>query len=311
MPKRKILICSPWDNCWLRYFKKYFGEKYEVRIFRYKGWRSVANLEGRDEIAWADIVLFMWSDAFLQYWSCQKKAQGKSYIAYLRSYEIWDTNNPWLINWENIDHLVFVNNAIKQCFLLNIKNETKKDFKTPTHFIPNGIDLDEWKFIDRKPNRNIAFVAEIGFKKGIQLLAQFAFYMPYDYTIFPAGGLGDARSRFYFDYITKALRANNKITPIKRYDNVQGFLKDKSFILNTSIVEGHTNALLEAMSVGIKPIIHNFPGSKDLFPEEYIYNTVEEAIGILKGSYFSCEYRGFIQDNYDMNKVYKRIEELF
>ena len=107
------------------------------------------------------------------------------------------------------------------------------------------------------------------------------------------------------------MRTKNKISPIKRYDNIQEFLKDKSFALCTSIVEGHPNALLEAMAVGIKPIVHNFPGALSLFPEKYIWNTIAEAVEMLNGDYNSVEYRGFIEDNYDMNKVYPRIEALF
>jgi len=305
--KSKLLICSPWDNCWLRYYERYFGDRYEVKRCIYDSDVS----QTKDMIAWADVILFNWSDWFLKYWSNQDKPKGKKYIAFLRSYEIWDTNTPWQINWSNIDHLIFVNNAIRQCFLANAKEHIEEEFKTPTHCIPNGIDLDEWKFADRVPNRNIAFVAEIGYKKGIQLLTQFAFSIPYDCSIFPAGRPAYARSAFYFDYITKTLRVDNKIAPVREYDNVQEFLTNKSFILCTSIVEGHPNSLLEAMAVGIKPIIHNWPGSKDLFPEKFIWNTVDEAVEILNGDYQPTEYRAFIEANYDMRKVYKKIEELF
>lgn len=304
--KRHLLICSPWDNCWLRYFKKFFGKEYSVRIYKYGRDASLA----QDVMDWADIVLFNWSDWFLKHWSNQEKGTGKKYIAFLRSYELWDTNNPWEVNWDNVDHLIFVNPLIRQCFLDNAKEQIK-EFTTPTYFIPNGIDLDEWRFIDRRPNKKIAWVNDLCHKKGIQLLIQFAFQMPYDYSIFPAGSQGDARRSFYFNYITQAMRTSSKIAPIRRYKDVQEFLGNKSYALCTSIVEGHPNALLEAMAVGIKPLIHNFPGSKDLFPEKFIWNTIDEAIEILKGDYNSAEYRAFVEDKYDMNKVYPRIEELF
>lgn len=305
--KTKLLICSSWNNCWLRYFERYFRDKYNLQIYRYGRDATEAQIL----MAWADIVLFNWSDWFLKYWSNQEKAKDKKYIAFLRSYEIWDTNNPWEINWDNIDHLIFVNPLIQQCFLDNVKENIKGEFSTPTHFIPNGIDLDEWKFIDRKPNKKIAWVNDLSHKKGIQLLAQFAFHIPYNYSVFLAGSQGDVRRSFYFNYITTAMRTRDRIAPIRRYDNVQEFLKDKSYALCTSIVEGHPNSLLEVMACGLKPIIHNWPGALSLFPEKYVYNTIEEAVEMLKGDYNSAEYRGFIEERYEMNRVYPQIEGLF
>jgi len=313
MPKTKILLCSPWENCWLRYFKTYFGQKYDVKVYKYP--RQVNGKNTEDVIDWADIVFFMWSDGFLKHCSEQKKKKGKKYIAYLRSYELWDTPYPWQINWPNIDHLIFVNDSIRKCFLanadsLNSAAGIKDGFKTPTHFIPNAIDLDEWKFVKRSPNKKIAWVNSLCYKKGVQLLAQFAFYMPYDYSIYPAGTKGDPRTGFYFDSITKAMRAENRIAPMKNYDDVQGFLADKSFSLNTSIVEGHPNAIIESMAVGIKPLIHNWPGAKDLFPENLIFNTIDEALEILEGDYDSFDYLNFVS-KYDTSLIYPQIEELF
>jgi hypothetical protein len=65
------------------------------------------------------------------------------------------------------------------------------------------------------------------------------------------------------------------------------------------------------MAMGIKPIIHNFPGATLIFPEHLVYNTIEEAMEILQGDYCSEGYRQFVADCYDMNIVYNKIEELF
>jgi len=305
--KPGLLLCSSWENCWLRYYKKYFEEKYEVKTIIYG--QDATRAETAME--WADIVLFNWSDGFLDYWSNQPKMDGKRHIAFLRSYEIWDTQYPWRINWDNVDHLIFVNPLIRDCFLENVEDGVKGDFNTPTHVIPNAIDLDEWKFIDRKRNKKISWVNDLSHKKGIQLLTQFAFHMPYNYSIFPAGGQGDIRRSFYFEHITIAMRLKAKIAPVRRYRDIQQFLSDKSYALSTSVVEGHPNALLEAMAVGIRPIIHNWPGALGLFPGKYVFNTIDEAVAMLEGPYNSTEYRDFVEKNYSIEKVYPKIEELF
>lgn len=320
--KIKLLVCSPWNNAWVRYYQRYFGRnsKYEVRVYKNKytaNYKADTDwmVEERAAIDWADIVLFGWTDPFLNYWSNQPKDKNKKYIAFLRSYEIFNTSQPWETNWETVDHLVFVNNVIRATFHQNVEGLSRlagRPFKTPTHFIPNAIDLDEWKFIDRKPSGKIAWVSGMSYKKGVQLLMQFAARMPDSNYIYPAGSQGDLRTSLYFAYLRDAMKLEGKLgEPIHYKRNVQGFLKDKSFELMTSLVEGHPNALLETMAVGMKPIIHNFPGSKDLFPEKYIWNTVEEAVEMLEGEYNSAEYRDFIKDEYDMNKVYPQIERLF
>ena len=318
----KLLICSPWNNAWIRYYQRYFSRnnKYEVKVYRNKYTANyMANdewmVEERKVMDWADVVLFGWTDPFLNYWSHQPKDKNKKYIAFLRSYELFNTSQPWETNWANVDHLVFVNPVIRATFLQNVEGLSRlasQPFKTPAHFIPNAVDLDEWKFVDRKPSGKIAWVSGVNYKKGIQLLAQFAAQMPDSNYIYPIGSQGDLRMSLYFSYIKNSMKLEGRLGEPEHYKSgVQAFLKDKSFELMTSPVEGHPNAVLETMAVGMKPIVHNFPGSKNLFPEKYIWNTVDEAIEMLNGDYNSAEYRGFIEDKYDMNKVYPLIEALF
>lgn len=316
---KNLLICSPWNNAWMRYYKRFFSKKYNVGFLGNNPTLEQADIDSATKeyqaISWADIVLFNWTDPFLQYWSNQPKKKDKKYIAFLRSYELFNTSMPWQTNWNNVDHLIFVNNAIRTIFLKNIENREEQKhgqvFKTPTHFIPNAIDLDEWKFIDRKPNEKITWISNLTYKKGSQLLLQFADKMPNNYHIYLVGKGADFRTLFYFEHLKNEMKLRERFDPYLYCKDFQEFLKDKSFELMTSLVEGHPNAVIEAMAVGMKPIIHNFPGSKDLFPEKFIWNTVEEAIKILEGDYNSAEYRAFIEDKYDMNKIYPRIEELF
>lgn len=316
---KNLLICSPWDNVWMKYYKKFFGQRYNVRALENNPTLEQGDVDSITKeyqaISWADIVLFNWTDPFLQYWSNQPKKKDKKYIAFLRSYELFNTSMPWQTNWNNVDHLIFVNDAIRTIFLTNVKDREERGhgqvFKTPTHFIPNAIDLNEWKFIDRKPNKKIVWISNLTYKKGSQLLLQFADKMPNNYHLYPIGKGGDFRTIFYFEHLKKEMKVKEKFDPYLYRDNVQEFLKDKSFELMTSLVEGHPNAVLEAMAVGMKPIIHNFPGSKNLFPEKYIWNTVDEAVEMLNGEYNSAEYRDFIERNYTLDKVYPQIERLF
>lgn len=68
---------------------------------------------------------------------------------------------------------------------------------------------------------------------------------------------------------------------------------------------------MEAMAKGIKPLIHNFVGAKNIYPEKYLWNSISEFLElILENEYNSKDYRDLIKDNYLLiNKIYK-IKEL-
>jgi hypothetical protein len=94
-------------------------------------------------------------------------------------------------------------------------------------------------------------------------------------------------------------------------NEVEKFLEDKNYIISTSIHESFDYNIAEAMARGIKPIIHNFDGAKTLWPNELIYNTIDEAVEkITEQAYDSGSYRRFIEDNYTLEQQIYEIEEI-
>ena len=86
------------------------------------------------------------------------------------------------------------------------------------------------------------------------------------------------------------------------------FLKDKNYILSTSITEGHPNNILEAMACGVKPLIHNYPHSRTQFKDSDIWDSVGDAMtNIFFGSYNSREYRNFVNTNYNYIDIYNKL----
>jgi hypothetical protein len=76
---------------------------------------------------------------------------------------------------------------------------------------------------------------------------------------------------------------------------MEKFWEDKNYLLHTSIHEGHSYAIMEAMARGIKPIIHNFRGAKELYPDIDIFNTIDGAANeIMNKDYYSKMYRSWI-----------------
>jgi hypothetical protein len=80
-------------------------------------------------------------------------------------------------------------------------------------------------------------------------------------------------------------------------------------VLLASPVEGNPNCIIEALALGIKPVVHNFPGSKGQFHEESMFNTIEEAVKIITSKdYYSKDYREYAEQNYNFMEQYLKIE---
>jgi glycosyltransferase involved in cell wall biosynthesis len=95
-------------------------------------------------------------------------------------------------------------------------------------------------------------------------------------------------------------------------EDVNSWLQDKHYIVSTSICEGHPVGLLEGMACGLKPVIHNFPGAKDIFPSEFLFNISEEFCGqILSDKYEPQKYRKFVEEKYSLKSQLSRINEIF
>jgi hypothetical protein len=85
-------------------------------------------------------------------------------------------------------------------------------------------------------------------------------------------------------------------------------------ILSTSLNEGNPNCIIEAMAMGIKPVIHNWPGAKDQFPSDFIFNKIGEAIEMIQSGRHEPErYRQWVADNYSVanfKKLHTVIEDV-
>jgi glycosyltransferase involved in cell wall biosynthesis len=73
----------------------------------------------------------------------------------------------------------------------------------------------------------------------------------------------------------------NKVHFLGHVENMDEFWQDKNYLLNTSIHEGHNVSILEAMARGVMPIVHNFRGAKELYPESFLYDAAFYAADLI------------------------------
>ncbi|MCY6356045.1 glycosyltransferase [Clostridium sp. ZS2-4] len=279
------------------------SEDYDTKKIIVTQWNQID--EG---MKWADICWFEWCDALIIYGSKQEIAKEKKIICRLHSYEAF-TNNMSQVNWENVDKVIFVAEHIRNIVLNKVNINVEK-----TIVIPNGINLDRHNYKERENGFNIAYVGYINFKKGPMLLFhtfKAIFNRDNRYKLYIAGTFNEERYVLYFQQMIKEMGMENNIIFSGWQKDINKWLEDKNYLISTSVLEGHPVGIMESMAKGIKPIIHNFVGARGIYPEKYVWNTIDEAVKMISSDdYNSSEYRKFIVENYSLKEQVKVINKI-
>ncbi|NFA59807.1 glycosyltransferase [Clostridium sporogenes] len=254
-----------------------------------------------EEMKLADICWFEWCDPLVGYGSKLEIAKNKKIICRLHSYEAF-TNYIYDVNWSNVDKIIFVAEHIKRIVLSKVFIPQEK-----IYVIPNGIDLSKQKYKEREKGFNIAYVGYINFKKGPMLLMH-AFKKIFDtdnrYKLHIAGAFDEQRYRLYFNQMIRELGLAKNIIFYGWQKDINKWLEDKNYLICTSVLESQGLGIMEAMSKGIRPLIHNFVGAKEVYPEKYVWSSLDDLVNMLQDEkYSSIEYRNLVEKNYSLSNT--------
>jgi FkbM family methyltransferase len=258
---------------------------------------------------WADIVWFDWCDQLAIYGSKLDIAKEKKIIMRVHSYEAF-TNNIFQVKWQNIDKTIFVAEHIKEYVLDQVK-DLQED---KVVIIPNGVNINKFTFKERQTGFNIAYVGLINFKKGPMLLLH-SFKALYEqdnrYKLYIAGKFEEPRYVLYFNQMIKEMELENNVIYQGWQKDINTWLEDKNYIISTSVLESQHLAIMEAMTKGIKPLIHNFVGAKSIYPKKYIWSTIDDLLSmVISEKYNSKEYCSFVKENYSFFDTFDDIKKL-
>jgi len=255
---------------------------------------------------WADICWFEWCDELVVYGSRSPLAMQKKIICRLHSYEAF-SGYTREVEWANADKVIFVAEHIRQYVL----SENEDLDIARTIVIPNGIDTDKFTFRKRDKGFKIAYVGYINYKKGPMLLLH-TFKAIHDrdsrYKLYIAGKYQDPRYELYFNQMTEEMGLKGDVIFDGWQDDINKWLEDKNFILCTSVLESQNLSVMQAMSKGIRPVVHNFVGARSIYPDRYVWNTIDEAVKmVVSDGYDSEEYHNFVRDNYSLHRQLRNI----
>lgn len=233
-------------------------------------------------------------------------------VCRVHRYEVYgqDMKN---INWLNVDALVFVNRVFVDVY----KELADKDIEQKTNIkvIPNPV-REDLPFKNRENNYRIAYISRFQSDKNpalmIQILAKLV-SVDQRYSVHMIGRIQDVQLYQYCQHLVETLDLQNNFFYEGTTDDVPTWLDDKSFLLSTSIVESQGLAIMEAMMMGIKPVIHAGFGELDkIYSPHLLFRTVDEAVTILTSpNYNSEDYRIHVAERYGSPIVFKAIKKMF
>ncbi|WP_165274665.1 glycosyltransferase [Thermotoga sp. Ku-13t] len=297
------IFCLPGLDNFIKDIAQILSNIYEVKL--------VVTTDGRqiqEAYSWADIVWLEWANEMAVEITNKLPKAGKRILCRLHGYESLRTDFLNNIKWAKVDHVVFVAENVLKTALENCPQLRS----VPHSLVWNGIDLTKFTFKIRKPGPNIVFVGHFNYKKNpvlaVQILKKLTDIDP-RYNLSWAGQMQDERMQRYIWHVLERMGIQNKFKFDGFITNVEAYLEDKNVFLSTSIHEGYGVAILEAMSKGIKPVIHNFYVAEEFYPKEYIFHTVDEAVEMIRSfDYDSVKYREFVEQNCPLEKQVELIE---
>jgi len=284
---------------------EFVKQRFEVRLFEGRTKEELYEL-----MKWSDISWFEWCTNLAVIGSRAPKVC-KNIIRLHRyeAYEQW----PQLVNWTNIDNLITVGNSFVRDALLD--KVPYIESQTPIATIPNGVNLEKFTFTDRPRDKNIAFLSNLRMVKNPAFVLQCMqklHYMDPEHRLFFGGLFQDEALEHYLRHMVDALGLGDVVFFDGPQENVDSWLRDKHYIVSTSLIESQGMGLIEAMACGLKPVIHNFPGSDQIYPTEFLFNIAEDFCRhILSEQYEPQKYRRFVEENFALKNQLPKINNIF
>ena len=298
--------------CGLRGDTKFLTDIYEYTRYRYLV--QLSEIQDTDQMyevmKTSDISWFEWcTDMVVEASKLPKVCKSIVRLHRFEAYNNW----PSRVQWENIDVLIIVGNSfVKDALLKQVPDiETRTRLVT----IPNGVNVDKFKFVDRHRGKNLACVGYLNMRKNPMFLLQCMqklHYIDPEYKLFFAGTYQDLMLEQYVRHMVQALELTDVVFFDGWQQDINSWLKDKHYIVSCSIGESQGMGLLEGMACGLKPVIHNFPGADQTFPSEFLFNISEKFCEkICSDTYEPQRYRKFIEENYSLKNQLTKINNIF
>lgn len=262
---------------------------------------------GRHHTVWIE-----WGNELAEFLTKQAAPalKGKRVILRIHAYEVMQGLAD-RIDFSQISDLMFVCAGMRD-LLLERRPEIRQQVKR-IHVIPNGIDTARFQLTTRPPGLKLAYVGYLNFKKGPMVLMH----------ALEALHRRDARCHlhvagvfqdFYSETACRHFLAQNNLEEAVSFHgwvkDVEGWLRDKSAIICTSLSESQGLGLMEALAMGLKPLIYNFHTAQHIYPRQWLWNNLDELAELVYQPHDSAQGRRFVEENYSLELQVQRLKRM-
>lgn len=254
-------------------------EKYQVKFFskhrntsnvgflkrKYRAARNILALKSGEILAninWSDITFVEWASYALRIIS--ERVDGSTpIITRLHRFEVF---SPILskINFSVVSKVVVVSDFIKKELLKRVPELNGK-----LVVMPYGFQTKNWPIPNKKQRtKKIGVIAKLIHRKRIDLIMR-AIQSFDDISLHIAGSGRLLKNLRKLAHELKIDGRTSFYGPIP-HQEIPRWLLDKDIIVNASESEGSPVSVVEAMMMGVIPLIRNWPGAEEFYPSEFV-----------------------------------------
>jgi glycosyltransferase involved in cell wall biosynthesis len=215
------------------------------------------------------------------------------------------------IRWDGFDSVVLMGRpSLKETFI-----EKYGDIENHTTIISVGhsVDTERFRFTDRPRGRRIACLDSLSLKNNPMFILQCMQKLNYidkDYRLYFAGAFDDERTENCLQYMIDELGLSNVVF-FDRVENPARWLHDKHYIISAGTTDNGIPNILKGMSCGLKPLVHNFPGAREIINPEFTFNLAEDFCRqILSEQYQPLRYRMIVEQQFGLASQTKAINNV-
>ncbi|MED1603608.1 glycosyltransferase [Alkalihalophilus marmarensis] len=264
--------------------------RYEVKIDYWVGHGNHDEDKSLALLEWADVIICEWGLGNLAWYSKHKKKNQKL-IARLHNQE---KKTPHLqkVKWKNVDKVVYISDhSQEELSQLTPVDEDKKEL---IYNIIDSESLNKPKLEDSEFN-----IGMIGISPSLKRLDitidifEELWKKDNRYTLFVKGRLPNEyewvwkkpEEVTYYKNLFKRINRSkwkNSVVFEGWGTDIADWMRKISFIVSTSDSESFHLAVAEGMGARCIPVVRNWEGANSLYPINYVFNTVEEAVRIVE-----------------------------
>ncbi|PZU81918.1 MAG: hypothetical protein DI528_20885 [Shinella sp.] len=283
--------------------RDHLSQTYEIVAIKPRNLQDIEKV-----VEWADVVWFEFcNELFLHAINQNIKSKGKRVIVRWHRFEIVESNFPQRMRFDCIDDLILVSHDMLRVLRQRVPG---LDTKTRTHVIWNGVNIDKFKPLSTLDKKKIAWVAKPFLRKNQPLFMQIMYELVKrdpSYTLHVAGGMEEFVTLPYLKRTAEKLGLTQNVIFYGWQNNMPAFLSDKGVILSTSIHESFGYNIAEAMSVGALPIVHDYPGAEEFWPDEIRFSSIEQAVNlIIEGK--THQWTHYVGEKFPLSKQLREID---